>query len=71
MNEAGQLGLGDTERRGGPGGTLEMGNSLPAVDIVGVNGSAAGLSVESISLGGSSACAVLTGGLLKVMAAVL
>ena len=67
MNEAGQLGQGDTETRGGPnGGVFEMGNNLLPVDVAGVNGSAAGLSVESVSLGGSSACAVLTGGLLKV-----
>lgn len=71
-NDAGQLGLGDTEPRGGPNnGVFEMGNNLPAVDIVGVNGSADGLSVESVSLGGSSACAVLTGGLLKVRACVM
>lgn len=71
MNQAGQLGQGDTERRGGAnGGVFEMGDNLPPVDVVGVNGAAAGLEVESISLGGSSACAVITGGLLKVRACV-
>lgn len=43
-----------------------MGDNLPVVDVAGVNGSIVGRSVESISLGGSSACAVLTDGLLKV-----
>lgn len=71
MNQAGQLGQEDFEQRGGPnGGVFEMGDNLPPVDIVGASGSADGLEVESIALGGSSACAVISGGLLKVRVSV-
>eukprot|EP00752_Nemacystus_decipiens_P013325 g11799.t1 len=66
MNQAGQLGQGDTEQRGGPnGGVFEMGDNLAPVDILGESGVADGMEVESIALGGSSACAVISGGLLK------
>lgn len=61
----GQLGQGDTDNRGGPNnGVFEMGDNLLPVDVLGVNSN--GLAVESVSTGGSSACALLTGGLLKV-----
>lgn len=43
-----------------------MGDNLLPVDIVGETGAAEGLEVESIATGGSSACAVISGGLLKV-----
>ncbi|CAM9574068.1 unnamed protein product, partial [Ectocarpus fasciculatus] len=62
QNEGGQLGLGDTEARGGLNDDVfEMGENLPAVDFSG-NSS---LSVESMALGGSTACAVLTGGVVR------
>lgn len=62
QNEAGQLGLGDTEARGGPNDDVfEMGENLPVVDLSG----SSDLSVESMALGGSSACAVLTGGVVR------
>lgn len=62
-NDYGQLGLGDTEQRGGlteAGYPFGMGDSLPTVDV-GTN-----LTVESLSLGSGHACAVLIGGHLKV-----
>ncbi|CAM9412343.1 unnamed protein product [Pylaiella littoralis] len=63
-NNVGQLGQGDTDNRGGPNdGVFEMGDNLLPVDVLGVNSN--GLAVESVSTGGSSACALLTGGLLK------
>ncbi|CAN0026597.1 unnamed protein product, partial [Ectocarpus sp. 4 AP-2014] len=62
QNEGGQLGLGDTEARGGLNGEVfEMGQNLPTVDFSGNSG----LSVESMSLGGSATCAVLTGGSVR------
>ncbi|CAM9258015.1 unnamed protein product, partial [Ectocarpus sp. 12 AP-2014] len=52
QNEGGQLGLGDTEARGGLNDEVfEMGENLPIVDFSGNSG----LSVESMSLGGSAA----------------
>ncbi|CAN0526396.1 unnamed protein product, partial [Ectocarpus sp. 12 AP-2014] len=58
-NTAGQLGLGDNETRGGVDDVFEMGNDLPVVDL------GAGVTVESIGLAGSHACAVTLSGLVK------
>ncbi|CAM9101029.1 unnamed protein product, partial [Ectocarpus fasciculatus] len=58
-NNAGQLGLGDTETRGGVNDAFEMGDSLPVLDL------GTGVAVESIALAGSHACAVLAEGNLK------
>ena len=56
-NYAGKLGYGDNNDRGD--GASEMGSDLPFVNV------GAGLSVRSVSMGYSSTCAVLTGGVLK------
>ena len=62
-NDKGQLGLGDTEQRGGVNGSgypYDMGAALPTVDV-GTN-----VTVESLALGASHSCAVTTDGELKV-----
>lgn len=63
-NDHGQLGLGNNLTRGGPDDLLGMGDSLPLVNL----GTTA--VVRNISLSGSQACAILTGGGLKVRQAV-
>jgi cysteine-rich repeat protein len=56
-NGSGQLGLGDTERRGDEPG--EMGNDLPFVEL------GATAAVRSIAAGGNHTCASLDNGLVK------
>lgn len=48
FNGAGELGLGDTQHRGGR--SVDMGDALPYVDIIGV--------VQAVDAGGSDACAI-------------
>lgn len=64
-NEHGQLGLGNNETRGGPDNLDGMGDNLPTVDL------GTGLTVAAMALGGSQACAVLTGGGVKASIAAL
>ena len=60
MNKFGQLGLGDNVTRGDSEGVLEMGDNLTSVNVGKVE------LVESMGLGTSHTCAVLTGGSVKV-----
>lgn len=59
-NQYGQLGLGDNNTRGGTSDADEMGDNLPFVDV------GTDETVESVALGSSHTCAVLTSGSLKV-----
>eukprot|EP01065_Artemidia_motanka_P046132 TRINITY_DN6919_c0_g1_i2.p1 TRINITY_DN6919_c0_g1~~TRINITY_DN6919_c0_g1_i2.p1 ORF type:complete len:1078 (+),score=192.06 TRINITY_DN6919_c0_g1_i2:298-3531(+) len=56
-NAAGQLGLGDSQGRGGAAG--QMGSNLPEVQL------GTGLTVSAITTGEAFACATFTGGTLK------
>ena len=60
VNTDGQLGLGDNVTRGDSIGLLEMGNNLTSINL------GKGQTVESMGLGDSHTCAVLTGGAVKV-----
>ncbi|MEC9073363.1 MAG: hypothetical protein VX938_13315, partial [Myxococcota bacterium] len=61
-NDHGQLGLGDTENRGGADG--EMGDALPVLDL-GSDGSGAPLGVSAITSGAKHTCAALIDGRVK------
>jgi alpha-tubulin suppressor-like RCC1 family protein len=57
LNAHGELGLGDTDNRGDQPG--EMGDQLPPLDL------GTDLAITSLTAGGSSSCAIFTGGKLK------
>jgi alpha-tubulin suppressor-like RCC1 family protein len=57
LNNAGQLGLGDTQSRGNQPG--QMGQSLPAVDL------GTGLTATAIAVGGNHTCALLSNATVK------
>jgi len=58
-NSVGQLGLEDSENRGGGFGNHQMGSGLPFVRL------GTGQRVTTLGLGGSSTCALLEGGSVK------
>jgi alpha-tubulin suppressor-like RCC1 family protein len=62
QNNAGQLGLGDTDNRGDQ--SFEMGNSLPSVDL-GTNGAGIPHTAVALALGGNHTCALLDDGAVK------
>lgn len=62
VNAKGQLGLGDTINRGGPGNLSAMGNALPYVEL----GLGDEETVVSLDCGNEHTCVVLTSGKIKV-----